>query len=630
MADQQAEVQLAQRLASNEKPVRTRAMKKLRKYVSLRSQKGEFSGEELLKLWKGLFYCLWMQDKPLLQEELSRKISTLIHSFTSTQQQLSYLRSFLQTMKREWTGIDRLRMDKFFQLVRFVFRQTFEVLRRRSWDSSAVSQFLELLTAQLLQSDAAAPSGLQLHVLDLYLTELAAVGAAELTADQNLTFIEPFCRTAARTKDRTLLSGICSSVFSAIIDQAPFAIDDLMKEVRASEDSDSGQASEGDEEEEGEEKTMKMEAGRKQLNGNKDDDDDDEFLHLENLDSDSPRDEDVGPVLQFDYSALADKLLEVSGRSGEKEAEEDTDAADVTAENKKKRKKGVKAGTGRCEASGEELAAPQSDMATPAKKKRKRRKAEGTTGQPEQKQTAQEEEGRTPSGTLHSEASPPPDHQDQPQKKKQKSTETPPTTEPQVSSARALISEKKGVTADTGSCEALREEVSAPPPQSDFTTPAKKKKKMAAEAAPPLSVRSSESDETPAEARTTPGKKKKKKKKNSVTHEAAEKQVGGEAGDAVASSDRETPAKKKRKIPVVHFTFSLIGAEFRKTDRSLLVSPDGSSRVPFDPQQKPKFGVLKAPPTPLSANVKRTPAGNKKGGTPRSTPKRRVVASDFF
>uniref|UniRef100_A0A3Q4I506 Ribosomal RNA processing protein 1 homolog B-like n=1 Tax=Neolamprologus brichardi TaxID=32507 RepID=A0A3Q4I506_NEOBR len=511
---------------------------------------GEFSGEELLKLWKGLFYCLWMQDKPLLQVT------------PPPPQELSYLRSFLQTMKREWTGIDRLRMDKFFQLVRFVFRQTFEMLRRRSWDSSAVSQFLELLTAQLLQSDAAAPSGLQLHVLDLYLTELAVMGAAELTADQNLTFIEPFCRTAARTKDRTLLSGICSSVFSTIINQAPFAIDDLMKEVRASEDSDSGQASEGDEEEEGDEKTMKMEAGRKQLS----------------------------------------------------EAEEVTDTAD------KKKKKGVKAGTGSCEASREELAAPQSDTATPGKKKKKKkkRKAEGTTEQPEQKQTAQE--AWTLSGTLHSEAAPPPDHQDQPQKKKQKSTETPLTTEPQVSSACAPISEKKnGVTADTGSCEASRENVSAPPPQSDFTTPAKKKKKkkkkMAAEAALPVSVRSSESDETPAagsdavtpakksvpadeeqaaeapqltkkktkkkgkeemtagvtaaetpqkkdqqeapeeeevqkEARKTPGKKKKKKK--SVTQEAAEAQVGGKAGDTVASLDRETPTrKKKRKIPVV-------------------------------------------------------------------------------
>lgn len=34
-------------------------------YLSLCS--GGFSGDELLKLWKGLFYCLWMQDKPLLQ-----------------------------------------------------------------------------------------------------------------------------------------------------------------------------------------------------------------------------------------------------------------------------------------------------------------------------------------------------------------------------------------------------------------------------------------------------------------------------------------------------------------------------------------------------------------------------------
>lgn len=27
-----------------------------------------------------------------------------------------YMESFLQTIKREWIGIDRLRMDKFFQV----------------------------------------------------------------------------------------------------------------------------------------------------------------------------------------------------------------------------------------------------------------------------------------------------------------------------------------------------------------------------------------------------------------------------------------------------------------------------------------------------------------------------------
>lgn len=30
--------------------------------------------------------------------------------------ELLYLESFLLTLKREWTGIDRLRMDKFFQV----------------------------------------------------------------------------------------------------------------------------------------------------------------------------------------------------------------------------------------------------------------------------------------------------------------------------------------------------------------------------------------------------------------------------------------------------------------------------------------------------------------------------------
>lgn len=77
-----------------------------------------------------------------------------------------------------------------------------------------------------------------------------------------------------------------------------------------------------------------------------------------------------------------------------------------------------------------------------------------------------------------------------------------------------------------------------------------------------------------------------------------------------------------------------IWSEFRKTDRSLLVSPDGSSRVPFDPQQKPKFGVLKSP---VSIRVKKTPKKTPKKtsvGTPKSTakstPKRRPSAADFF
>ncbi|XP_076854551.1 uncharacterized protein rrp1 [Brachyhypopomus gauderio] len=310
------EIFLAQRLASNEKSTRTKALKTLRKYISLRSQKveGGFSSADLLKIWKGLFYCLWMQDKPLLQEELSDQISRLMHSFCTTDSQLLYFETFLQTLKREWNGIDRLRMDKFFQLVRFVFRQAFEMLKRREWETSMVNHFSERFMAQLFQSKDGVPDGLVLHILDVYMTELAKIGSSELTADQNLTLIDPFCKTMAKTKDRLLVTSISKHIFSTIVDQAPFAIEDLMKELYQGADSDSLKASD-DEEETFDQSDLKMSRRANKVNGVQEKNNQDrqgETPDMEDVhpheDSDS---EDAEHVLQFDYAAIADRLFEL-------------------------------------------------------------------------------------------------------------------------------------------------------------------------------------------------------------------------------------------------------------------------------------------------------------------------------
>ncbi|KAG9331087.1 hypothetical protein JZ751_020285, partial [Albula glossodonta] len=339
---QDPEIQFAQRLASNEKTIRTKAIKKLRKYLSVRSQKpkGGFTLEELLKIWKGLFYCLWMQDKPLLQEELSTQISGLIHSLQNTDSrkwarllsvcvcvrectcvyeivfhsfscfyfslaEFLFLESFLLTVNREWNGIDRLRMDKFYSLVRFVFRQALG------------ERFTELLSAQVLRSTSEAPKGVQLHVLDVYLTELARVGAAELTADQNLSFISPFCKMAAKTKDHVLMQAICSSIFQEIIDQAPFAIEDLMQEVRHRGGAEGG--ADSDQEPESTSVPDKISKPReRRVNGamaadeeEEEEEEDDELLYLEE-DSDAPLDEEgIGPVLQHrGYSTLPGSLAQ--------------------------------------------------------------------------------------------------------------------------------------------------------------------------------------------------------------------------------------------------------------------------------------------------------------------------------
>uniref|UniRef100_H3CHJ0 Ribosomal RNA processing 1 n=1 Tax=Tetraodon nigroviridis TaxID=99883 RepID=H3CHJ0_TETNG len=584
---QEPEVQFAQRLASNEKPVRTKAIKKLRKYIHVRSQKAAdgFTPDELLKLWKGLFYCLWMQDKPLLQEQLSNQISGLIHSFQDVDGQLLFVQSFLQTFKREWTGIDRLRMDKFLQLIRFMFRQTFQMLKKTHWDSSllsVVSRFLQLLAAQLLQSGCEAPCGLQLHVLDVYLSELATVAADELTADQNLVFIEPFCKTAARTKDRTLFGAIRSSIFSTIIEQAPFAIEDLMRELKAAADSDP-------------DSDLDLDPG--QAKSKEDEDDEDEPLE----ESDPAGDEDVGPVLQFDYGALAAKLFELASRSStpnrnrqqlyslvrvlrnlsegifpqhEVPEEVSTDEDDDMFCNSR---------VGLCNHGNQSVSEKKDGSLTSEQKKDpvKEKTADSETGAPppgprsnrRSVRRGAAENGHAPSGedTLAP----------TPAKKKRKRT-TPEEEVPRVEKEDAVAT----VTAEKKKKIQEAPRVEKEDAVATVTAQLKRRRSPRRGRSPwclssrPMSCRPSPT-ETPRRP-PLPQSDFVAFQTSSAPSPLFWRTRGG--------AGRKTPTSESKKV-----TFGLSSnqtAEFRKWDRSLLLSPDGSRRVPFDPQQKPKCGVL--------------------------------------
>ncbi|XP_072595477.1 ribosomal RNA processing protein 1 homolog A [Vulpes vulpes] len=302
------EIQLAQRLAGNEQVTRDRAVRKLRKYIVARSQgaAGGFTHDELLKVWKGLFYCMWMQDKPLLQEELGRTISQLIHAFQTTEAQHLFLQTFWQTMNREWTGIDRLRLDKFYMLMRMVLNESLKALKTQGWEERQIEQLLELLTTEILHPDSQAPSGVKSHFLEIFLEELSKVGAAELTADQNLRFIDPFCTIAARTKDSLVLHNITRGIFEAIVEQAPFAIEDLLNEVDSQEEEEDDDEDNEDGMSEDDECKQDVPSGKPgSLRGAACDP------------SDEPAgdgEDSVGPVLQFDYEAVASRLFAVASQ----------------------------------------------------------------------------------------------------------------------------------------------------------------------------------------------------------------------------------------------------------------------------------------------------------------------------
>ncbi|NXL95332.1 RRP1B protein, partial [Alectura lathami] len=261
---------------------------------------GGFSQEELLKIWKGLFYCMWMQDKPLLQEELANNISQLIHVIQNTEAQHLFIRTFWQTMSREWNGIDNLRLDKYYMLIRMILRQSFEVLKRNDWNERLL---LQLLMKEVMDPDSSAPKGIKFHFIDIYLQELAKVGAKELTADQNLKFIEPFCKFVAKSKDPCEMHAVASGIFEIIVDQSPYAIEDLMKEMGGS--SDEEDVSEGDEQ--GKEGVLKTKANRCLSRKSAQSSEKTEDVY-ENAD------DSIGPVLQFDYKAVAEMLFELASK----------------------------------------------------------------------------------------------------------------------------------------------------------------------------------------------------------------------------------------------------------------------------------------------------------------------------
>ncbi|KAM6314331.1 ribosomal RNA processing protein 1 homolog B [Podargus strigoides] len=304
-AVQPPEIQFAQRLAANEKRIRDRALKKLRGYINVRTQRpgGGFSQEELLKIWKGLFYCMWMQDKPLLQEELAGNISQLISVIQNTETRHLFIQSFWQTMNREWNGIDNLRLDKYYMLMRMILRQSFEVLKRNEWDESLTELLLQLLMKEVMDPDSNAPTGIKLHFIDIYLDELAKVGAKELTADQNLKFIEPFCKIAAKSKDRCMLHAIATGIFEIIVDQSPYAIEDLMKELGSNSDEEDVSEEENQENEEALKTKAERCSPRKSAQSSEETED-----VYENSD------DGIGTVLQFDYKAVADKLFEFASK----------------------------------------------------------------------------------------------------------------------------------------------------------------------------------------------------------------------------------------------------------------------------------------------------------------------------
>ncbi|XP_057767291.1 uncharacterized protein LOC130987692 [Salvia miltiorrhiza] len=205
---------LIKHLASCSTAVRSQSLRLLQSWLAAQSQ--QLSDSDIKKLWKGLFYCLWHADKTPNQVALIDRLISLFHSLQPAVS-LEFFRGFLVTLRREWPGIDRLRLDKFYLLIRRFVKALFDLMRLRKWDVGVLGEYFGVLENDaLLADDKLQGNGVNYHLASVFLEELAGV-TFPVQNEVVDVILRPFFGVLRRGTDKILLGKVKSNVFDELV-----------------------------------------------------------------------------------------------------------------------------------------------------------------------------------------------------------------------------------------------------------------------------------------------------------------------------------------------------------------------------------------------------------------------------
>ncbi|XP_076947098.1 uncharacterized protein LOC143618932 [Bidens hawaiensis] len=200
-------------LASCNTATRSKALKHLTTWLP---SQPNISDEDMNKLWKGLFYCIWHADKLPVQTNLNTKLSNMLLTL-DVPLALNYLSGFLTTLRREWSGIDVLRLDKFLLLIRFFVNSSFNLLKRNAWDIELCKRVMEIYeNKSLLANDRKfLGNGVNYHIASVFVKELR--GYLPVKRDVCDVLLSPLLKTMSVCQDKVLVGKIKSRVFDKLL-----------------------------------------------------------------------------------------------------------------------------------------------------------------------------------------------------------------------------------------------------------------------------------------------------------------------------------------------------------------------------------------------------------------------------
>ncbi|ESQ42074.1 hypothetical protein EUTSA_v10013208mg [Eutrema salsugineum] len=204
---------LIKKLASCKQTIRDRSLRTvLRNWLP---EQTEIPDEDMKKLWQGIFYCMWHADKSLYQSELIDRLSSALQSLPLPLA-LHYFTVFLFTMRREWSRIDRLRLDKFYLLIRRFLHAFFSLLDSNSWDLDFTRRLMGVLfDGTFLAGDKFQGNGVNYHIASAFVEELRSF--LPLRKEVLELLFAPFVTILGVVNDKILVAKIKSNLFDEFL-----------------------------------------------------------------------------------------------------------------------------------------------------------------------------------------------------------------------------------------------------------------------------------------------------------------------------------------------------------------------------------------------------------------------------
>jgi ribosomal RNA-processing protein 1 len=278
--------------------VRDRAVRALQSWLFSRGS--ELSYEEFLKLWKGLFFCFWLSDKPDGQHALAVLIAQLIHSLPDSREgsdgredspAMLFIRSFWETIGHEWGRIDKYRLNKYYYFMGQMLWEAFQLLARSApeddpanWDSDLVSAYVSLLkSVPFNYANPAFSEAIRNYIVENYFVLLRkAAKRLSFSAELSVMLCDPMVHAAAYCKSKVFFTQACENLLQGIL---PEEADDDEGEV--GEESYDEEEEGGDEENsEGEDEDEENSVGEEEESNEEEDEKVDESDDMDSEESD--------------------------------------------------------------------------------------------------------------------------------------------------------------------------------------------------------------------------------------------------------------------------------------------------------------------------------------------------------